>query len=171
MITKEIKIVLRAVKELLKLVYTNKILAYADLITHNIYVLQVKHLLTLNKMTNLVKLWHWQLAHIRYSNISKLKNISTDLKDINVTSSKEICDSCIKDCQKKSSFNHQSYNREIMTKTTKFLQRIHTNLKEPLSSTCYDHIYYILFTDDWSNMIKIYIMKFKIKAYNMFKTF
>ena len=56
LITKEIKIVLRVVKELLKLVYTSKTLAYTDLTTYNIYVLQVKHLLILNKMTNLIKL-------------------------------------------------------------------------------------------------------------------
>ena len=56
LITKEVKIVLRAVKELLKLVYTSETLTYADLTTHNTYVLQVKHLLILNKITNLVKL-------------------------------------------------------------------------------------------------------------------
>ena len=74
--------------------------------------------------------------------------MSTSLKDINITSSKEIYDLYIKDCQKKSSFDYQSHNRELMTKTTKFLQRIYTNLKESLLSTCYSHIYYILFTDN-----------------------
>ena len=47
--------------------------------------------------------------------------MSTNLEDINIMSSKEIYNSCMKDYQKKSSFNHQSYNRELMTKTTKFL--------------------------------------------------
>ena len=122
-------------------------------------------------MTNLIELWHQWLTYIRYSNILKLKNISTNLEDINITLSKEICDSCMKDYQKKSSFNHQSHNRELMTKTTKFLQRIYTNLREPLSLTYYNHIYCILFTDNWSNIIKIYTIKFKSEAYNMFKTF
>ena len=45
----------------------------------------------------------------------------TDLEDVNIMLSKEICDLCMKDCQKKSSFNYQSYNRELITKTTKFL--------------------------------------------------
>ena len=72
----------------------------------------------------------------------------TNLEDINVILFKEICDLCIKDCQKKSSFNHQSYNRELMTKTTKFLQRIYTNLRESLSSTHYNYIYYILFINN-----------------------
>ena len=58
-----------------------------------------------------------------------------------------------------------------MTKTTKFLQRIYTNLRESLSLTCYNHIYYILFINNWSDIIKIYIIKFKSKAYNMFKIF
>ena len=97
LVTKEIKIVLRAVEELLKLVYTDETLTYADLITHNMYVLQVKHLLTLNKMTNLIELWHQWLTYIRYSNISKLKSISTNLENINVTSSKEICSLYMKD--------------------------------------------------------------------------
>ena len=56
LIIKEVKTVLRAVRESLKLVYISKTLAYADLIIHNIYVLQVKHLSTLNKMTNLIEL-------------------------------------------------------------------------------------------------------------------
>ena len=72
----------------------------------------------------------------------------TNLKDVNITLSKEICNLYMKDYQKKSSFNYQSYNRESITKTTKFLQRIYTNLRESLSLTCYNHIYYILFTDD-----------------------
>ena len=74
--------------------------------------------------------------------------MSTDLKDINIISFKEIYNSCMKDYQKKSSFNYQSYNKELMTKITKFLQRIYTNLKESLSLTYYNHIYYILFTDN-----------------------
>ena len=46
--------------------------------------------------------------------------MSIDLEDINVTSLKDICESCMKDCQKKSLFR-QDHNRELMTKTTKFL--------------------------------------------------
>ena len=88
------------------------------------------------------------MTYIRYNNISKLKNISTSLEDIDVILSKEIYSSCMKDCQKKSSFNHQSHNRELITKTTKFFQRIYTNLKESLSSTYYNHIYYISFIND-----------------------
>ena len=95
----------------------------------------------------------------------------TDLKDVNIMSSKEICDLCMKDYQKKSSFNYQSHNKELMTKTTKFLQRIYINLKESLSSTYYSYIYYISFINDQSDMIKIYIMKFKSEVYNMFKIF
>ena len=37
--------------------------------------------------------------------------------------------------------------------------------------TCHNHVYYILFTDDWSDMTKVYTMKFKSDAYNMFKSF
>ena len=74
--------------------------------------------------------------------------MSTNLEDVNITSFKEICDLCMKDCQKKSSFNHQSHNRELMTKTTKFLQRIYTDLRESLSLTCYSYIYYILFINN-----------------------
>ena len=121
LITKEVKTVFKVVRELLKLVYISKILAYANLTMHNIYILQVKHLLTLNKMINLIELWHQWLTYIRYNNILKLKSISTGFKDVNIMSSKEICSLCMKDHQKKSSFNHQSYNRELMTKTTKFL--------------------------------------------------
>ena len=58
-----------------------------------------------------------------------------------------------------------------MTKTTKFLQRIYTNLREPLLSTYYNHIYYISFINDWSDITKIYTMKFKSDVYNMFKSF
>ena len=47
--------------------------------------------------------------------------MSIDLEDVDVISSKEICESCMKDCQKKSLFV-QDNNRELMTKTTKFLQ-------------------------------------------------
>ena len=58
-----------------------------------------------------------------------------------------------------------------MTKIIKFLQQIYTNLKEPLLMTCHDHVYYISFTNNWSDITKIYIIKFKSDAYNMFKSF
>ena len=58
-----------------------------------------------------------------------------------------------------------------MTKTTKFLQQIYTNLKEPLLMTYHDYIYYISFTNNWSDITKIYTMKFKSDAYDMFKSF
>ena len=110
------------------------------------------------------------MTYIRYSNILKLKSISIDLEDIDVMSSKDICESYMKDCQKKSLFK-QDYNRESMIKTTKFLQQIHTNLRESLLMTYHDHVYYILFTDNWSDITKIYTIKFKSDAYNMFKSF
>ena len=47
--------------------------------------------------------------------------MSIDLEDINVMSLKDIYKLCMKDHQKKSLFK-QDYNRELMTKTTKFLQ-------------------------------------------------
>ena len=96
--------------------------------------------------------------------------MSIDLEDIDITLLKDIWKSCMKGYQKKSLFR-QDHNRELMTKTTKFLQQIHTNLKEPLSVTCHNHVYYILFTDNWSNITKIYTIKFKSDAYDMFKSF
>ena len=83
--------------KIIKLVYINKTLAYTGLITYNIYILQVKSLLTLNKIFNLIKLWYQQLTHIRYNNTLKLISISTKLKDINMILLKEICNSSMKD--------------------------------------------------------------------------
>ena len=62
--TKGVKTVLGAVGEPSELVYTGGTLAYADLTTHNTYVLRLRSLPTLNKMTNSVELWHQRLAHI-----------------------------------------------------------------------------------------------------------
>ena len=79
-----------------------------------------KTTLALMSTNDLIKLWHERLGHIDYSNIVKLKDISTGLENINTTPLLNIGSSCIKGKQKKSSFDRRSYHQP-MTRLLDFL--------------------------------------------------
>ena len=168
MTKKSVDTVLQTIDKASELVYKAEVLDYADL-ANNQYILRIRDediVLTI-KLKDSVKLWHQWLAYIRYSNIVKLKSMSTDLEEINTTSSSEICGPCIKGHQQKNLFSREQ-NRQSMTRAIKFLQHIHMDLEGSLPSTHFSHRFYIQFTDDWSGMTKVYIMKYKSKAFQMF---
>ena len=52
-----------------------------------------------------------------------------------------------------------------MTRANEFLKWVHTDLEELLSSTQWGHQYYMIFTDDWSRVTKVYTMRYKDEAY------
>ena len=58
-----------------------------------------------------------------------------------------------------------------MTRANGFLERVHTDLGGPLPPTQRGHQYYMTFTDDWSGATKVYTMRYKGEAYQVFRTY
>jgi hypothetical protein len=93
-----------------------------------------------------IHIWHARIKHLRYDNLIKLQSQVDEMNLIDQKSTK-ICESCMIDRQKR------NVNRTSRTSVSKFLEIVHSNLRESLSRTRSDHAYYITFRDDWSNVI------------------
>jgi hypothetical protein len=104
------------------------------------------------------------MKHLRYDNLIKLQN---QIDEMNLIDQKsiDICESCMIDRQKR------NVNRTSRISVSKFLQIVHSDLKGSLSRTRSDHAYYIIFRDDWSDVIWVHLLRSKNQAFETFKNF
>ncbi len=81
------------------------------------------------------------MRHLKYDNLIKLQN---QIDEMNLIDQKsiEICESCMIDRQKR------TVNRTSRTSVNKFLEIVHSDLKESLSRIRSNHAYYITFKND-----------------------
>jgi hypothetical protein len=82
------------------------------------------------------------MRHLRYDNLIKLQNQIDELNLMSQSESIEVREPCMIDRQKR------NVNRTSRTSISKFLEIVHSNLRESLSRTRSDHAYYITFRDD-----------------------
>ena len=95
------------------------------------------------------------MSHLDENNIKRLTKMIERMK-IKVRTTMEICETYLKEKQHRQSF-HKS-----VTRTSEFLELIHSDLYESIDSTIYDKTnYYILFIDDFIRMSHIYPLKRK----------
>jgi hypothetical protein len=131
----------------------------------NSYSENSAELKTLAKLTDLeIHIWHARMRHLRYDNLLKLQN---QIEEMNLIDQKsiEICESCMIDRQKR------NVNKTSRISASKFLEIVHSDLRNSLSRTRSEHVYYIIFRDDWSNVIWIYLLRIKNQAFETFKNF
>ena len=107
----------------------------------------------------LIDLWHHHLAHINYSTICKLSAVT---KSVMIMNSEAACDSCsmIKVTQKISC--------RPMTRIKKLLKLIYTDLVNLVAITLTGECYYILFKNDYSDVVKMYGLKLKDQVYDKY---
>jgi hypothetical protein len=158
-----------------KLLMKNDIIVVANII-NNQYVLRknftnsssenlINGSRTLVKLAELrIHIWHARMRHLRYDNLIKLQN---QIDEMNLIDQKsiEICESCMIDRQKR------NVNKTSRISVSKFLERMHSDLEESLSRTRSDHAYYIIFRNDWSEIVWVHLLRIKNQAFETFKNF
>jgi hypothetical protein len=111
-----------------------------------------------------IHIWHVRMRHLRYDNLIKLQN---QIDEMNLIDQKsiEICESCMIDRQKR------NVNKTSRISISKFLEIVHSDLRKSLSRTRSEHVYYIIFRDDWSDVTWIHLLRIKNQAFEAFKNF
>ncbi len=171
---KKVETLLNLLIKTFKLLIDDDVIAVVDII-NNQYVLRENftnsysenstELRTLAKLADLeIHIWHARMKHLRYDNLIKLQN---QIDEMNLIDQKsiDICESCMIDRQKR------NVNRTSRISVSKFLQIVHSDLKGSLSRTRSDHAYYIIFRDDWSDVIWVHLLRSKNQAFETFKNF
>jgi hypothetical protein len=149
----KIETMLRLSGRSFKLILNDEVIDVVDVI-NNQYILrevqshEVKVTLeiVLSVTESFIQIWHARLGHLGYENVIKMKNLITSI-DFTGLKSEEICETCMKDRQKR------IVNRISRTRSAKFLDIIHFDLDGSLSLTRKEEMHYIIFRDDWSGSI------------------
>jgi hypothetical protein len=105
------------------------------------------------------------MRHLRYDNLIKLENQVEKMNLMNQSKPTEICESCMIDRQKR------NVNKTSRISASKLLEIVHSDLRRSLSRTRSEHAYYIIFRDDWSDVIWIHLLRNKNQAFEAFKAF
>jgi hypothetical protein len=162
---KKMKTLLSLFIKTFKLLMKNDVIAVVKIINSQ-YVLRknfitkaenfTNELRTLAKLTDYeIQIWHARLKHLRYDNLIKLENQIEEMNLMNQSKSIEICESCMIDRQKR------NVNKIFRISATKFLEIVHTDLRESLSRTRSDHVHYMTFRNDWSDVIWVHLLRNK----------
>ncbi len=114
-----------------------------------------------------VMMWHRRMGHLNFKSLEKMRDgavYGMNFKNIDVDFSK--CESCAKGKQSRFPF------KASITKTTKLLELVHTDLCGPMETTSIGLNRYILtFEDDFSKKTFCYLIKNKSEVLNKFKEF
>ncbi len=175
LVKKKIKTLLSLFIKTFKLLMNDDVIIVIDII-NNQYVFKenfinsssensINESQALAKLTELrIHIWHARMKNLRYDNLIKFQN---QIDEMNLIDQKsiEICESCMIDRQKR------NVNKTSRTSISKFLEIVHSDLKKSLSRIRSDHVYYIIFKDDWSNVIWIHLLRNKNQAFKAFKAF
>ena len=109
-------------------------------------------------------LWHCRLGHISEKRIAKLH--SDGLLESVDYESYDTCESCLMGKMTKMPFKGKGQ------RASDLLGLIHTDVCGPLSISARGGFqYFITFTDDFSRYGYVYLMKHKLEAFEMFRTF
>jgi hypothetical protein len=152
---KEIKTLLSLFIKTSKLLMKNDVIAVANII-NNQYVLRKNftnssssenstepEFRTLAKLADLeIHIWHARMRHLRFDNLIKLQNQIDEMNLIDQSKSNEICGSCMIDRQER------KINKTSRISVSKFLEIVHSDLRESLSRTRSGHAYYMTFRND-----------------------
>ncbi len=162
---KKIKTLLSLLIKTFKLLMKNDVIAVIDIINSQYVIRENSEFRILAKLAELrIHIWHAWMRHLKYDNLIKLQN---QIEEMNLIDQKsiEICELCMIDRQKR------NVNKTSRISISKFLEIMHSDLEESLSRTRSDHVYYITFRDDWSDVIWIHLLRNKNQAFEAFKAF
>src|SRR5579859_8093398 len=105
-----------------------------------------------------IDIWHRRMRHLSEDNVRKLAKI-VDGMGIKVRTTVGVCEACLEGKQ------HRQLSHQPATRAKEPLELIHSDLCGPIDPTTYGGTnYYLLFTDDYTRMTRIYPLKKKSSA-------
>jgi len=146
---------------------------------HNAYILQTVDSIVVNATENIVAQrarveekhgtlldWHRCLGHISFDKVKQLADYHSEMI-IDGSHTNPTCESCIAAKQTRTP------NSSPATRTTTApLQLIHTDLAGPMKTTSLGGArYYVLFIDDYSRYIVVYILRQKSETFAKFREY
>ena len=106
-----------------------------------------------------IDLWHHCFAHVNYFTICKLPAVT---EDVMILGSKAVCDLC----------SMMKVTQKVLCKpiirVKEPLELVHTDLVDSVAITLTNEHYYILFKNDYSDVVKVYNLKLKNQAYEKY---
>jgi hypothetical protein len=154
---KEVETLLSLLIKTFKLWMNDNVITLANIINSQ-YVLRenfTNESRALAKLEDLeIWIWHAWMKHLKYDNLLKLQNQIHEMNLINHEFD-EICESCMINRQKR------NVNKTFCISISKFLQIVHFDLEKSLSRTRSSLVYYIIFRDDWSDVIWVHLLRNK----------
>ncbi len=150
-----------------ELYFEGEVVGLADIIENQYVVKLAKdpESATVNMaVSSSLESWHSRLAHLSYKAIVQLTSMAFGIQ-LKSPLPEEICGRCIVGKQQRKPF------REPMTRATKFLELLHSDLGGPLSSTKYRDIFYISFYDNATRTYYVKPLRHKSQAIDEFSKF
>lgn len=125
---------------------------------------------SINKI-NSMQLWHRRLGHLGYDNI-KILSTQNLVNGLNINDGRSnifesnFCESCLLGKMTRQPFNKKGH------RATKPLELVHTDVCGPISPTTWDgYNYFLTFTDDFTHMVIVYLLKNKSEVLNKLKEY
>lgn len=116
---------------------------------------------------NMNSVWHRRLGHLNMKDVCSLvrRDMVTGV-GVSLSDDLDFCEDCARAKQTKA---HMGGTR---TRATKPLELVHSDVCGPITPTTYDgYKYFITFTDDWTHMVVVYLMRTKDEAFSKLKEF
>ena len=105
-----------------------------------------------------INIWHRRMGHLGEDYVRKLARMA-DGVEIKVRTTVGVCEPCLEGKQ------HRQPSHKLATRAKEPLELIHSDLCGPIDPTTYGGTnYYLLFTDDYTRMTRIYLLKKKSSA-------
>ncbi|CAH9139832.1 unnamed protein product [Cuscuta epithymum] len=112
-------------------------------------------------MAESVNVWHGRLGHVNFGSLKKLRNMH--LINVNDTTEHSKCQICVEAKHARKPF------KEITTRQTELLELIHSDLADFKNTESRGgKRYYMTFIDDFSRYAKVYLLRSKDEAGEMF---
>lgn len=105
---------------------------------------------------------HSHMEHLCYRSLTPLKNLSNGM-NLKKTAPNKLCE----DCQKEDQTRQPS--RKLMSESTKFLCRVHSDLERLFPWRRQSYRYYISFLEESKGLLNIQPLKFKDDVLDTFK--
>ncbi|KAG6951553.1 hypothetical protein JG688_00013687 [Phytophthora aleatoria] len=117
-----------------------------------------------------VDLWHARMGHLGYQNLARLVHRGTGLgQSIPKHQLRDfpVCDECTRANQQRASFKHTHTEHADTVNGLIF-----TDIKGPIETDSFGgKRYVLLFVDDWSGYMTVYLIRHKSEALEMFKEY
>src|SRR5579859_6948889 len=105
-----------------------------------------------------IDIWHRRMGHLGEDNVRKLAKM-VDGMGIKVRTTVGVCEACLNGKQ------HRQPSHQPATRAKEPLELVHSDLCGPIDPPTYGGTnYYLLFTDDYTRMMRIYPLKKKSSA-------